>query len=192
MSKRDDILDAATHLFAVKGYQDTSIADISRATGAADGTIFYHFKNKEEILVIILRRIKERILAEFRDNAAKGRFATGLERAENVIRFYLALTAAMETEFMLLFRNYPYQLANINEEARSDLEAVYTCFLDFLTEAIVLGKADGSIDDLPEDKVALVIFGMLSSMVRFRIFNLFPAAAVYPELLLSCRKILSK
>jgi len=192
MSKRDDILDAATHLFAVKGYQDTSIADISKATGAADGTIFYHFKNKEEILVTILRRIKERILAEFATNAARGQFPTGLDRAENVIKFYLALTAEMEMEFMLLFRNYPYQLANINEEARSDLEAIYTCFLDFLTEAITIGKADGSIDDLQGDKVALVIFGMLSSMVRFRIFNLFPAAPVYPELLISCRKILSK
>lgn len=192
MSKRDDILDAATHLFAVKGYQDTSIADISKATGAADGTIFYHFRNKEEILVTILRRIKERILTEFRANAVRGQFATGLARAENVISFYLSLTASMEMEFMLLFRNYPYQLANINEEARADLAAIYTCFLDFLAEAIAIGKADGSIDDQLGDKVALVIFGMLSSMVRFRIFNLFPTAPVYPELLISCRKILSK
>jgi AcrR family transcriptional regulator len=192
MSKRDDILGAATHLFAVKGYQDTSIADISKATGAADGTIFYHFKNKEDILVTILRRIKDRILTEFAANAYTGRFATGLERAESVIQFYLALTADMEMEFMLLFRNYPYQLASINEEARADLEAIYTCFLEYLGEAIASGQADGSVDDLPGDKVGLVIFGLLSSMVRFRIFNLFPVAPVYPELIISCRKILSK
>jgi AcrR family transcriptional regulator len=43
MTKKDDILEAANLLFARKGFKDTSMAEVSKLTGAAEGTIFYHF-----------------------------------------------------------------------------------------------------------------------------------------------------
>ena len=65
MTKKDTILNAATILFAEKGFKDTSMSELSKATGAAEGTIFYHFKNKEELFISILANLKQEIFGEF-------------------------------------------------------------------------------------------------------------------------------
>ena len=44
MKKKEIILRVAMQLFARKGFKDTSMAELSKTTGAAEGTIFYHFK----------------------------------------------------------------------------------------------------------------------------------------------------
>ena len=48
--KRQLILDAATHVFAEKGYHGSRISDIAREAGIAYGLVYHYFKNKEEIL----------------------------------------------------------------------------------------------------------------------------------------------
>ncbi|MBW1827343.1 MAG: TetR family transcriptional regulator [Deltaproteobacteria bacterium] len=45
MSKRNAILAAAASLFFTNGFKGTSMAELSRITGAAGGTIFHHFRN---------------------------------------------------------------------------------------------------------------------------------------------------
>jgi AcrR family transcriptional regulator len=59
MNKRNSILEAAAKLFSEKGFRETPMTEISRITGAAEGTIFYHFKNKEELFVAILEDLKK-------------------------------------------------------------------------------------------------------------------------------------
>src|SRR5205085_6979860 len=48
--KRRAILRAATEVFARNGYSNSKVADIARAAGVADGTVYLYFKSKEEIL----------------------------------------------------------------------------------------------------------------------------------------------
>src|SRR5947209_14361551 len=48
--KRKAILRAATEVFARNGYFNSKVADIARAAGVADGTVYLYFKSKEEIL----------------------------------------------------------------------------------------------------------------------------------------------
>jgi TetR/AcrR family transcriptional regulator, fatty acid metabolism regulator protein len=48
--KRELILRAATRVFARNGYFNSKVADIARAAGVADGTVYLYFKSKEEIL----------------------------------------------------------------------------------------------------------------------------------------------
>ncbi|MBD0371983.1 MAG: TetR/AcrR family transcriptional regulator [Pyrinomonadaceae bacterium] len=48
--KREAILRAATQVFARNGYFNSKVADIARAAGVADGTVYLYFKSKEEIL----------------------------------------------------------------------------------------------------------------------------------------------
>ncbi len=48
-TKRRAILDAATELFARQGYENTTIADIARASSMAVGTVYLYFHNKHEI-----------------------------------------------------------------------------------------------------------------------------------------------
>lgn len=48
--RRDEILNAAIKLFATKGYEHTSVRDIVKKVGVAQGTFYYYFQSKEEII----------------------------------------------------------------------------------------------------------------------------------------------
>ncbi|AGL01214.1 TetR/AcrR family transcriptional regulator [Desulfoscipio gibsoniae] len=48
---KQHIIDQAKILFSQKGYTGTSIKDICDATGCSKGSIYYHFKNKEDIFL---------------------------------------------------------------------------------------------------------------------------------------------
>jgi AcrR family transcriptional regulator len=57
--RRDHILDAATRVFAAKGFNGATIRDVARAAGVADGTIYNYFDNKDALLLGILDRLNE-------------------------------------------------------------------------------------------------------------------------------------
>lgn len=61
--RKNEILDVAEKLFATKGFDDTSTNDILKEVGIARGTLYYHFKSKEEILDAVIARITEQIMA---------------------------------------------------------------------------------------------------------------------------------
>ena len=46
---QDLILNAALHLFTERGYFNTSVQDVARVSGASIGSIYHHFKDKEDI-----------------------------------------------------------------------------------------------------------------------------------------------
>lgn len=55
ISKRQwDILDAATKIFAQKGYEGGRTSDIAKEANIAEGTIFRYFKTKKDLLVGLL------------------------------------------------------------------------------------------------------------------------------------------
>jgi AcrR family transcriptional regulator len=58
--RRNEFLDVAEQLFIEKGYENTSMSDIIKAVGVAQGTIYYYFKSREEVLVGIIDRYFER------------------------------------------------------------------------------------------------------------------------------------
>ncbi len=59
--RRNEILDVAGRLFATKGFGNTSILDIQKETGIARGTLYYHFKSKEDILDSIISRMTQKL-----------------------------------------------------------------------------------------------------------------------------------
>lgn len=60
--RKNEILDVAGRLFGEKGYDATSTNDILKEIGIARGTLYYHFKSKEEILDAMIDRMTEQIL----------------------------------------------------------------------------------------------------------------------------------
>jgi TetR/AcrR family fatty acid metabolism transcriptional regulator len=58
-ARRNQILDAATQVFAEKGFHRATIKDIARVAGIADGTIYTYFASKTEVLLAILHRLNE-------------------------------------------------------------------------------------------------------------------------------------
>jgi TetR/AcrR family fatty acid metabolism transcriptional regulator len=57
--RRTQILDAATKVFAERGFHRTTIRDVAKAAGVADGTIYNYFENKTALLLGILDRLNE-------------------------------------------------------------------------------------------------------------------------------------
>lgn len=62
-ARRSEILDAAEKLFGTKGYDSTSTGDILRELGIARGTLYYHFKSKEDILDAMIDRLTQALAA---------------------------------------------------------------------------------------------------------------------------------
>ena len=56
MQTRDAILDAATTLFADRGYRDTSVRDICRTADANVAAVNYHFGNKARLYGEVMHR----------------------------------------------------------------------------------------------------------------------------------------
>jgi len=61
--RRNEILDAAEELFVTKGYDKTSTNDILDKVKIARGTLYYHFKSKEDILNAMIDRINSSLIA---------------------------------------------------------------------------------------------------------------------------------
>jgi TetR/AcrR family fatty acid metabolism transcriptional regulator len=55
--RRKQILKAATKVFAAKGFDRATIADVAREAGIAEGSIYNYFKNKGDLLVGIPRQV---------------------------------------------------------------------------------------------------------------------------------------
>lgn len=190
MSKKNAILLAATELFSQKGYEGASMAELSRMTGAAGGTIFHHFKNKEELFLNILEEFKEAILNAFDQYLQAGNFRSGLELVEGAVSFYLQLAGQMQSQFLLLHRHFPYKIAESNPICRDYLESIYDCLLDIFEKGIVRGQQDGSIDLVPARQSAMILFSMVDGIARFNTYQLYDAGALYNELMAACRKML--
>ncbi|MBU2552312.1 MAG: TetR/AcrR family transcriptional regulator [Proteobacteria bacterium] len=190
MSKKQAILDAAIRLFAEKGFKDTPMVELSKMTGAAEGTIFYHFKNKEDLFLATLENTRDDIIGQFEQYAAGQTFADGLTMLEGFISFYLFLAGTMEDRFLLLHRHDAYEIAEGNASCRAYLEAIYNCLLDHFEQAIVRGMHDGSIDEVSSRKTSLILLSMIDGLARFRTFRLYDAGTLLDDLLVMCRKML--
>lgn len=73
--KKERILEAATHVFANKGFFNAKVSEIARAAGVADGTIYLYFENKDDLLIQVFEESMEKVI---------GRLHRALERAQTV------------------------------------------------------------------------------------------------------------
>ena len=191
MSKRNAILAAATRLFSHNGFQGTAMAELSSVTGAATGTIFHHFKNKEDLFLQVLKAVKESIVTHFEQHEATRQAQTGMEMVEAAVAFYLHLAGTMEDQFLILHRHFPYQMAETSSVCRSHLEAIYTCLLDIFEAGIQQGMRDGSVAVEAPRQAAMVLFAMVDGIVRLNTYRVYDAGALYGSLITACRRLLT-
>ena len=60
--RRNEILDVAERLFCEKGFDNASTNDILTEIGIARGTLYYHFKSKEDILDAMIERLTNQMV----------------------------------------------------------------------------------------------------------------------------------
>jgi AcrR family transcriptional regulator len=192
MSKKQALLEAATFLFATKGFADTSMAELAKMTGTAGGTVFYHFKTKEELYLAVLENVKKTMIEDFDTYFREKSFPSGMDMMEGVIGFYLYQAEIHEHRCRLLHRHYPYELAQVNDVCRRLLEEIYNCLVDVFERAIAIGKEDGSVVNAVNRKTALVIFSMVDGVVRLNTYNLYHAATLFNELIAAVHRMLER
>src|SRR5919201_5729499 len=67
---RRALADTARHLFAERGFEQISVAEIARAAEVSVATVFNYFPTKEDLVYDGLERFEEQLLAAIRDRPA--------------------------------------------------------------------------------------------------------------------------
>lgn len=88
--RKNEILDAAASLFADKGFDNTSTNDILGAVGIARGTLYHHFKSKEDVMDALIERQTEYLLAA----AQKASQEKSISVEERILGTVMALRAS--------------------------------------------------------------------------------------------------
>ncbi len=63
--RRSELIAAAQQLFYTKGYERTSVSDIVKAVGVAQGTFYYYFDSKQAILEALVAELTAQRRAHF-------------------------------------------------------------------------------------------------------------------------------
>ena len=61
MNTKDKILDTALQLFSAFGYDAVSIRDICGEVGIKESSLYYHFKNKQDILDSLIKKFEDKV-----------------------------------------------------------------------------------------------------------------------------------
>ncbi len=59
LARREQIVEAATRVFAQKGFRRATTREVARAAGVSEGTIYNYFEGKDALLMAILERLNE-------------------------------------------------------------------------------------------------------------------------------------
>lgn len=62
--RRADVIATAGELFRLHGYERTTVRELARAVGLQSGSLFHHFRSKEEILVAVMSEGIEEVLEQ--------------------------------------------------------------------------------------------------------------------------------
>jgi AcrR family transcriptional regulator len=67
--RKREIMDAAEEIFSDKGFDHTAVSDIVKKVGVAQGTFYYHFSTKDEVLNAVIERFIDRFEKRLTDLA---------------------------------------------------------------------------------------------------------------------------
>jgi TetR/AcrR family transcriptional repressor of nem operon len=142
---REAILDAATELMHLKGYQATTLDDVLRESGVGKGNFYYHFKSKEELGYAIL----DQIIASFLERTVEPCFVDGATPRLAQIHCFLdrVLTAQRQRNCVggCALGNLASELSDVHEGFRARLSGVFSAWNERLTVALAEAQATGSV-----------------------------------------------
>ncbi|MFI1506168.1 TetR/AcrR family transcriptional regulator [Streptomyces sp. NPDC020597] len=90
-----DLLAAATELFLAKGYDKTTMADISAAAGVARGNVYWYFDSKDHIFAAVINRMLSREIRILNEEQAGADPLSRLVRGLSDMRYSRPLHQAM-------------------------------------------------------------------------------------------------
>lgn len=117
-NRREEILQVAAELFASKGFEATSIREIGDAAGILSGSLYHHFKSKEEMLHLLLKRFVDKLVPRYENVLAESKDVS--ETLSNLITVGLSMSLENSSELTVVmherkFLNRNPEFAYIHE-----------------------------------------------------------------------------
>lgn len=148
--RKKEILDIAEELFTAKGYDNTSTADIIERVGIARGTMYYHFKSKEEILDALIDRIIQGVVRN-----VKSALSYKAAAPQKIISFIGATRVDSAIGKEIKDHAHKPQNALMHQKIQNSLLAVLT---PIAAEIIKDGIKEGSFStDYPEETAEMLL-----------------------------------
>lgn len=134
--RMNEILDAAEVLFLTKGFDGTSTQDILEKVQIARGTLYYHFKSKEDIMDALIDRINTRLLKAARSEAVK----TSIPVKDRIINVVMSMQVGGGSEEVIMDHIHKPQNALLHQKIQKVILCGVTPIMaDLIREGIDQG-----------------------------------------------------
>ena len=155
--RRQALIDTAANLFAERGYEQTSIGDLSEATGLAAGGIYHYTASKEGLLIAICDELLDPLLEQARAIAATE--ATPDDHLRQLVRAWL-LHIESHIPHMLVFTQERHTIER--EPQWRAVRRKRKAFEQILDGVLARGEADGSMAFEDRGLALLALLGMVN------------------------------
>ena len=165
-NKKQDIVRAATLLFADQGFDGTTTFQISKDAGITEPVIFYYFKTKDELFTSIIASAFETFFARLGDLPQNT--GTEFEKIANLIALHFDIVKEMPDEMYLALSACPARLKETDHICHKNILEVRSRLKQYLTDCLETGMATGEFYPVPLDATVNLIRSMITGLMRQR------------------------
>lgn len=159
VDKRQLILDAATHVFAERGFFAAQVADIARRAGIAAGTVYLYFRSKDDLLISLFDRTMQDAIKDGRD--ALESVVDPADRLRRIARMHLE-RLGRDRDLAIVFQVELRQSTKFMARLSATRLRSY---LGIIRDTIAEGQAQGVFRvNVPPTLGAKMFFGALDEM----------------------------
>lgn len=154
---RERILVEACSLFVQHGYAGISMREIAEASSLSKAGIYYHFKDKEDLFLALMRDNLERV-----GNLVLEVQREGGTRREQIERFARGLFDHLDSYQRAVIRLANQEMGKLSPETREEFGKNYfSKFIGPIQEIIADGMRTGELRPLDPLGTTWVLLGML-------------------------------
>lgn len=138
-TSRDKVIDSAQKLFHLNGFQNTSIDDILENTGVTKSNLYYHFKSKEQLGLLILEKRITEYEQKFFSDTLENKSITPEKRLKKYYKRVTAYHENLECKNGCPFGNLALEMSTTNEKFRARLSEFFDHWQEIIEKCIKEG-----------------------------------------------------
>ena len=166
LAHRHEILDAATRVFAQKGYFNATLDEVAQEAEFSKGTMYLYFSNKEDLLFSIIHDKMEGYLKTLKSTLS-GEKSFKQELYECFMN--AARVTFKDTDFFtLLMSLHARRFRVFSGEKAHHCQSVHNEVFVYVTDRARKAIDDGELRDIPPEAVNGMIHGALDNMMIHR------------------------
>src|SRR5262245_6768733 len=162
--RRADVLAAARRLYARKGYQQTAMVEIARASELAVGTLYQLFPSKEAILRSLLEDRMDDLVARVRAAVAGERDVR--DQLRRIVEGHLAFARENADILRLYLPGWIGYDTRTRQRFGDRIDARYERYVAVLTAVFKRGMDTGALAPRPPRRLAVSLAGLIHAVIR--------------------------